>query len=671
MEKLFPLAVFLLSRSSSFVQGGGFVEKVQKEIEGMFSLFARENAPVLINLNCDLRRDFLETLVASQLSLSASELYTFPRWDITTKYSKVFVTSNKKDRFNLGLTCHMSRDEKIDFFHTYIFTRGYESLLPKLRIPSHSLVLLWITDHLNFSTVGSRAAAPFTQIYAFFDSGSRELTLRATKSAIEKWYDPFLQLDLDIGTDQMLERFELEDLKFGSTSYRNFRIKSVSIEQFSGLDTYVELHDPDSTNVSLFVKVWNLASEHTAWDVESNRVSSHRSFVAVAVVPSTSKSGQVISSFLRMDIWALLLVAAFSATLCLRSLNEEPVSTFFGLVLCVIFPVKFDFQAKPKQFLLIVGVWILLLQVIGICFRGEIVASIQSLPSDRLTTIEKCEPFAQKADGTTARQPVGYTDINLLPVFVGAQLPRFLRGMPICKDVRGLDFIRESLLRNVPTYQLNSGQDTVASSHVRAPSVSFSREALERASYEDSERSGAFLDPHKLCCSRLAQLALAYSLFQQRYVVHPISYDREALRAVINLTSNPSLSPNHFTELCVDFNLSRSFLGLNWTVRKSLTRETTGSCFLLDDLQPRTRHVVLMKDFFPALHICAFPLIIGVVCFFSEAAGHVFANGRNAGRTLKRKNSEVFSRRSALCVSTRRVSPPLRVLGSRRSVSAR
>ena len=114
--------------------------------------------------------------------------------------------------------------------------------------------------------------------------------------------------------------------------------------------------------------------------------------MAVARVPSGSKITQMIASLLSFDIISCLISTALATSLVLCYLNEDFGTTFFRLILSVIIPYPLRHNAKSKQFFLVLGNWILFLQVIKLGFQGDFSAALQRLPDDRVKSVSSCQP---------------------------------------------------------------------------------------------------------------------------------------------------------------------------------------------------------------------------------------------------------------------------------------
>lgn len=443
--------LLLLCSCSLTAQDNRLKKKIQENILEMFSVFAGSIAPVLLNVDCELEEGFSEQLIASQLSISTfGAHWSVNKW---ADYGRVFLTTEQNDRFHLGLYCSLqasgnSRSRSRNLYPALI-------ALKNVPVPTHSFALLWIADHEFSSLSSDRRLTPFTLIYASFDRYTNELILRTTESFIVKGYNHLLGINLRL--DQRPRRFDLRELSFGRSSVRNFQVKKISVEHLSGFETYVELFDPARSNVSVFVRIENFPVDAMIPKPSLSRVSSYSALQGVAVVPSVSKSAQVVFSLLRAQVWLPILGSALVATGILWGLGAEPAPTFFGLVISVVFPVRLSSYGKPTQFLMIVGTWIFLLQTIGLGFRGDIVAAIQRLPDDRVKQIHECKPIttSTRASRVKSQVPIGYVDSDYPPFFFGLVLGQFLRGFVICREAGGFGERRETLLRHVPTYRVD------------------------------------------------------------------------------------------------------------------------------------------------------------------------------------------------------------------------
>lgn len=642
-------ALVLLGCRRSHAEASGLMESVQNKIAEMFSAFAGRTAPVLLNLNCELENDFLGNLVASQLTLSTWEaIYYIRDVDLAAEYSKVFSTNGGVDRFYLGLHCSLKIPKNDGASYPYIFPQSMKisGLFPNVRVPSHSFAFLWITDYISFTIPGNRILASFTQIYASYDNSTNELVFRTTQSAIDKWYDPFLGIHLQ--KLESLQRFELGELKFGRSSTRNFRLKKLSATHWSA---GLHLYHPALSNVSVFVTVGNQAAEITQIYGSSFLITTYRSLEAVAVVPSTSKSKQVVFSLLRGPIWLAILTSAMVATLVLKLVEQRSVPTFIKLVMSVIFPVKFNLGFAPKQFFIIVGTWIFILQVVRFGFIGDIVASMQKLPEDRIKRVAECMPFVEflNDDRDTSN---AYVDTHFLPLFFFYELGDFLRGSVICRDVEGFGMMREALLKNVPIYKMDLEQDIVPKSLLSGLYFRFLLPIDHPVLRHDMFKELLALDPGRLCCSRLAQLGLSHSLFERRDGLAPripqARYDEANFRSSLDAALNRKLSPKYFTKICLKMIWANNQFHAEWLVQESFTREMRRQCFLLDDLRARAEHAMLMYDLIPILQICALPLLGGVACFLVEAVRRILTERRKIRNNL-------VSCMQALCGGSREI----------------
>lgn len=178
--------------------------------------------------------------------------------------------------------------------------------------------------------------------------------------------------------------------------------------------------------------------------------------------------------------------------------------------------------------------------------------------------------------------------------------------------------MRESLLKHVPTYKVSLGEDAVMSTYLGEPYVTTSREIAESARSRVLDSSGYGLDPDRLCCYRVAQLALAHSLFQGRYMRRPFSYDSELFRSqMISVLTRP-IPPTSFTEVRLNFFPEGDSYATLWQIHQIREHGATLGCFLLNDLQPRAEHAVLMEDFVPILRIFTASLFLSTAWLLDE-----------------------------------------------------
>lgn len=371
MRQLY-LAVFLSAFHGALPIDQTYTRRLQESIQGIISVSTVASAPVLINLNCELGTSFLNQFVASLLSVELLDRLGryLVQWTKMPLYAKVLMTRNSEDRFYLVLCCHWKGWNHARWLSA--MDKVYESIWP-MRLPSHSCALMWTTDSENFwDNSLNRIATSFTQIYATWSDRSDRMTLRTRDSDLEKWYSSYLQLHVNF--EQNLETLKLKRLKFGRNSVSYLRNGRVIVKEPAGSVQYVrpsvELHGPQDRNISFVLELRDvpLSTFFDPWDWVW--FSSYRAIVPVARVPPISKNKQIARTILHAEMWLPVMSIAFAAAVILRCAEEDFVTCFARLVLCVVHPVNIDRRAKSIHFFLIVGTWVLLIQVIKSLFQG-------------------------------------------------------------------------------------------------------------------------------------------------------------------------------------------------------------------------------------------------------------------------------------------------------------
>ena len=109
-------------------------------------------------------------------------------------------------------------------------------------------------------------------------------------------------------------------------------------------------------------------------------------------------------------------------------------------------------------------------------------AKLQELPNDRLQVVKECKPHLLLAGRGRLDTDAAYLGTNFLLGFFMAEVRHLLDGTIVCRDSEGSGPIRESVLRNVPLYNLKLEQDTEVDSYLDTPYLTSSREIAESAS---------------------------------------------------------------------------------------------------------------------------------------------------------------------------------------------
>ena len=217
----------------------------------LFSHNPFPNAPVFMNLNCELAAYFARTLNASMLSLTLPKRFRVSIGSMAN-YAKAFWPGNEDDRFFLGLYCHATTYRS--GLREASLPAMTEALFFGIRVPIPRFAMLWVTATGNFwEDPRHRLVAAFTKIYVSWDHGSEKLTPLTATGTDEKWYDDFLALY--IGDFRAPRIFNLGDFRFGKSSILHLRVSHISVwESCPGKSQYrtgVELHVPGESNFSV------------------------------------------------------------------------------------------------------------------------------------------------------------------------------------------------------------------------------------------------------------------------------------------------------------------------------------------------------------------------------------------------------------------------------------
>lgn len=109
---------------------------------------------------------------------------------------------------------------------------------------------------------------------------------------------------------------------------------------------------------------------------------------------------------------------------------------------------------------MIVGACFLFPQVIGFGILVDVVAAMQSLPEGRRKLVRDCIPQHGAPGRNQSRSLFAYIGSDQNRFFFSLQLTNFLRGNIMCRNAEGSGLSRESLLKEVPTYELAVEHDT-------------------------------------------------------------------------------------------------------------------------------------------------------------------------------------------------------------------
>lgn len=606
--RLYHTIVFLMTLCTvSPVERNPLRLGVQRKVSELFSFQKLPGAPVLADLNCELNLSFVNHLVASHLSLRLTRRPKVVSIDTIAAYAKVFSVGNNNERFYLGLYCHLDYQGfrgPMDHYLPPPFLGRVDELFIQVKAPAHSFALLWVTVPKNFWEMpANRMAADFAQIYAFWDNNTGELILSAASGLNRKWYTSFAAVF--VRDYQPLQRFYLRDLHFGETAVQHLEMMNIQMRPFRILSEYsltrIELRHPKGPNASIVVEFTHRLAGRSSNALELSRFSSYHSVVAIARVPPFSSSEQMVASLIRAEIWLLIVSCALAAAAVLHYVKEDFCTTLFSLLLSILFPVTLNFQTKTRQFLMIVGTWILLLQVIRYGFQGDFVASRQRLPENRAKSIRRCEPLDPS---TVPQDGIGYTLDDNLDFYFFHDLPVILKGAVICRAVGGFGPSRETLLRDVPTYTLKSIQETSPhlivsdfGTKVHEGAAVINSRAPKGGLHETTSLGGKF------CCFRLAQLSLAHALFHRELLSSVWRNDRKFFDIAFEEIMNLSLSDEHHLKNCSFFD--RAHLKY---VR----------CFTLEDLHPRNDHGMRSEDVDSTMKIHGVLCSASIVCFLLE-----------------------------------------------------
>ena len=543
------------------------------------SLYELPSAPMILNLNCDLDPKFFQSLIASHLSVACPRnSVEVPSVNTVADRARVFLTVDNGDRFHLGLYCHLKKPNERTINTLKKLT--VQEALFDLLIPNHSFALLWVSDKANlWRPRETRIPAPFTQIYASWDKQLGELILHATPYAIDKWYSPFLELYLI--PDHKPLRVVLKDLKFGKSSLRRLEVKTIHSGKLSSARPWrytVDLRESRESNFSIQVSYIQRSPNlrGNSWD-RFVRTSSSYTPIPVAKVPAMDKSLQMASSILRADIWIPIVLIAFSASVVLHQVELGLISAFFRLIFCVLFPVSIVSKTKSKQFLMIVGTWILLLQVIRFGFQGDFVASMQGLPDGRRKSIRKC---VSPSGYSTSSNTDGFAFSDSPRQFFLRELPFLLREEVICEDPRGFGPFLETLLADIPMYTLKPVKYSVTLTVLLPLEIELSTGMASHSSD---------MDPQLMCCSRLARLIVSHSLLEWRRVATRWGISASAaFKVELKKMMRRRLSPSYGERICKSFELKNGIFHLY-------------RCCTISDLHPRKDKILHFEAIVPLM----------------------------------------------------------------------
>lgn len=573
-----------------------YTRSLQENVERAFSVSTVTNAPVLMNLNCELGTSFLEHLVASHLIF---ELYDRSwryraEWAKMHLYAKTLMTRNSEDRFYLGLYCHPEGLNNERWGLELAFARDLIRLLP---IPSHSFAMLWVTTSENFwDEPWNRFATVCTQIYAMWDKTSNDMILQTRENEHMKWYSSYLQLYMNF--ERSLETFVWNCLKFGRQSLRHLGMRRIRlkelVESVQHSRYFVELHDPQDRNISFILELDDVPLQVLSDPWESVWFSSYHVIVPVARVPSISKNRQIARATLRKEMWLPVISIAFAAAIVLKYTKEGFWKCFSGLVLCVVHPVNIDHRAKPKEFFMIVGTWILLIQVIKSLYQGNTVASMHGLPEDRVRSIRKCQHFHPLIE---PNETLGYILEGSLTAFFKFELAAVLQGAVICKNLDRFEPLQESLLSNIPMYKLDSGPESIAHTRVYLMKA----QMLNATDHSTLTIAGVNLDYKYQCCIRLAQRGLSSLPFRPTNLKQVSRKSHEYFREKFSETMKLKLSPKYGTEHCRHLDGGRKY-----------------RCFTLSDLHPPSAIGMCLENLVSSLLIGAAFILASSALFMLE-----------------------------------------------------
>lgn len=291
-------------------------------------------------------------------------------------------------------------------------------------------------------------------------------------------------------------------------------------------------------------------------------------------------------------------------------MGESFRGTFVRLLLSIVFLVSFKFQRKSKQLLMVVGIWILFVQIIKISFQGEILASMQALPEERVKSIRKCKKFSFTAEyADRPKGDFGYTLGKTPSNFFRFELTAILRGHVICKQSRSFGSLRETLMSNIPMYDLKSTTDVSPEKFLYVDTAT-----LRMNSRILGTLNGLDLDPRSLCCFRVAQLGLSHSVFdktlEQETVLHA-----EKFRSELSRVMSLELSPSYHENVCKSFETV--------TLETNQTRRFPRRCFTWRDLRPRRDGIVILEDIVPTLILCSAFIALSFLCFVVQTCQRV------------------------------------------------
>lgn len=603
MKSLAQLFVCVSTLSLSFTSQV-FYDALRKNVQNILTRFRGEHAPVYIEFSCDLGLPFVQQLNVSQLSLGIPNRVhsLIPSKTRSFEYAKTLANANDDDKIFLVVVCNHRSTAPMDISAVPRLapTVGVlRFIMSEVSFPPHSTTVIWYSMQADDRRPMTLRASPYAQLYAVLDSRTGEFSFSSSRYLVKRYYNGFLRLH--IGLDGVtLDHFKMDDLTFGVSSLRNIYIRKISFLHAERLLVITTLEDPTDANFSAVVSLDHSQARTTS---ENFRIASTSPLIAVARVPTVTKTTQVAKSVFHWYVWLPLILCALTASLALHYVNEDFRLIFPMLLLYVAFPVQFKFTNKSRQYFFIIGLWIFLLQVIGIGFKGDITSSMQALPENRVQKVSGCLRFVTDLQKNWTVGVILSDNVN---TFFRTELAVILRGRAFCKSPDGLGMLRESLLRNVSLYKMDSEFPLSEDLHLDMKAIQISHNGRVVKSTTKSS-----VDSRELCCYRVAHLALAHAISQRRYFRDTRVDEAAHFEKEWNRVKGLELSPAYLNKICTNKEDDPLDGSRSLTVHRHQLLRKRRRCFRLEDMYPH-QHRIVVED----LNFSLMFILVGLVLSF-------------------------------------------------------